>query len=591
MKQEGETKFTWWQLVRSYWYFVEGHKVGFIFWATLLFIVYFYGLVPPLIVGKIVDFFVSYRAGQPLTSFYFYVLFLGISSGLVAIVRLYSKNRIAYISIDTKYQARVKGFERLIDFSLKWHDKENTGNKAQRIETGTQALRRGFSLLQNDLSNIVTSVVGVFLVFIFLKPIYAVLVIFYVFVFLFIQTYFYKKIKRLNDEKYAAIEKASGTYYEGLSNVLTIKTLGAQSTFKKSIVDKEFISKTYDSKLTTLGNLKWQIFQVFNGLSFIVFLFVTGQNVVSGAISVGTILVIFNYLSNLTDSAGTSMHAFDDLVDIKSAVARMMPIYWQDQEKEHGTLAFPTQWNHLSITNGSFDYKDIPDSNSSKNGAIQNVSLKVERNRKIGIVGKSGSGKSTLAKLLVGLYKLDQGEYRVGKTNFYDIKHGEVTHHMTLVLQDSEMFNLSLKENITLLRNIESDIFKTAIKIAQLEELIEKLPDGLGTLIGEKGYRLSGGERQRVGLARAICKNPQILILDEATSSLDSKTESLVQAGLERYLQGKTMIIIAHRVSTLRNVDKVYVFEAGQIVEEGSYKALLENPASKFNEVYKNQSN
>ena len=132
------------------------------------------------------------------------------------------------------------------------------------------------------------------------------------------------------------------------------------------------------------------------------------------------------------------------------------------------------------------------------------------------------------------------------------------------------------------MRPFDTDLFEKAISIAQLKPVIEKLPDGIETLIGEKGYRLSGGERQRIGIARAIYKDPQILILDEATSSLDSNTEALIQKAFEEILKKKTVISIAHRVSTLKNVDRIFVFDNGQIVETGLFQELSQDKGSKF---------
>ena len=157
---------------------------------------------------------------------------------------------------------------------------------------------------------------------------------------------------------------------------------------------------------------------------------------------------------------------------------------------------------------------------------------------------------------------------------------------MSMVLQDSEMFNMTIRENITLLRNIPEETLVKSIKIAQLESVIAKLPNGLETVIGEKGYHLSGGERQRVGIARAICQDPEIIIFDEATSSLDSQTESKIQKALEKELEKKTLIFIAHRISTLKNADVIYVFESGKIVESGSYTTLLNKKNSLFNSLY-----
>lgn len=575
------TAFAWFDLLRAYWYFSKGHRIAFIGWFFVLFLLLLYTLVPAFIIGKIVDFFIAYHGGS-LTLFYFYILLLGISYALVSIARLISKYKLSNIAIYMKYEARVKGFEKLLDFSLHWHDKQPSGNKAQRIQTGTNALAMALSIFKNDLLPVITATVGVLVVFLFLSIHFALIALAYVIIFIAIQRYFYRKIQILNNKKFESIEQASGAYYEGLSNVLTLKTLDAQGAFKKNIINKETVSKDFDTRIAFIRSLQWQVFQVFNGISLFFFLFITGQQLVAGLITIGMIAVLYNYITQLTDAANKSMQLIDDLVDTKVAIGRMMPIYWSPDTTKRGEKGFPHVWDSLAIRNGTFRY-------TSDAIALNTINLTITRNQKIGIVGESGSGKSTLTKILAGLYPLTAGEYTIGTTNFYDIRYNDTAQKIVLVLQDSEMFNLSLKDNLTLFRTIDADTLAQALHIACLEDLIQQLPDGLDTLLGEKGYRLSGGERQRIGLARALCRNPQILILDEATSSLDSKTEEVIQSRLEHYLQEKTVICIAHRVSTLRNVDMLYVIDKRTIVEKGTYEDLSKNPHSIFTAIYKQQ--
>jgi ABC-type multidrug transport system fused ATPase/permease subunit len=337
-----------------------------------------------------------------------------------------------------------------------------------------------------------------------------------------------------------------------------------------------------------LGTSKWRAFQVINSISLGVIVFLAGQGFLAGVISVGSILIIYNYFQKLNDVVTHSGEALDTLINTKVAIGRMMPIFWDEATSQQGHLSFPKDWDKIRIENASFKYANKAGEGQSsevKDRGINNLTVQINKFEKVGVVGKSGSGKSTFAKILLGLYEFDSGLFKIGTRKFYDIRHDCLTKEIALVLQDSEMFNLSLKENITLMRTFDADLFEKAISIAQLKSVIEKLPDGIDTLIGEKGYRLSGGERQRIGIARAIYKDPQVLVLDEATSSLDSKTELLIQHAFEEHLKKKTVISIAHRISTLKNVDKVIVFEEGEIVEEGTYKELSKNVNSKFYEI------
>lgn len=573
--------FTWREMLRSLWYLLDDQRGKYLFLSVIVFAVQFYELVPVVIVGKIVDFFTHYQVGDSLLIFYQYVSFLGIATAATALIRLSSKRALSTIQAKTAYLTRVRGFEKLLDFSIKWHDKENTGNKVQKIQSGTAVLREIQHKLSNDVYYNTATVIGVLSSFLLISPQLLLIAVLYLACFSFVQIKFYKVTHQLINEYNRLLEQASGTYYEGLSNVLTLKTLGVQKDFEQSIVNKEILSRNHSFDMIRIGNNKWKVFQLVNAGFLVLVLLFIGKNFLSGAITAGSIFIIYNFFAKMQGAIGFSTELIDDFISYKVTLGRMMPIFWEGSAALKGQKEFPSDWNTISIKHGEFDYLN----EDKEHTALSNINLTVNRYEKVGIVGKSGSGKSTLAKLLLGLYPLKSGSYTIGDIPYHDILHNDLSKHVSLVLQDSEMFNLSLKDNITLMREFDEKLFKDAISIAQLDDLIAALPNGLDTLIGEKGYRLSGGERQRIGIARAIYRDPQILVLDEATSSLDTSTESKILAAIEQKLIKKTLIMIAHRVTTLKNVDKIYVFEQGKIVEEGTYSQLSKNSRSKFSQL------
>lgn len=580
-------KFKWSDLIRSLYFLLDKKRAAYLTYTIILALVLFYDLLPTFVIGRVVDFFTNYSSGQSLYTFYFYVILLTVTWAIVAFIRLTVKKRLTNIQADTAYFTRVRGFERLLDFSISWHDKENTGNKVQRINAGADTLKQLQAILSNDLLSQVTGITGVLIAFTILKPVFLVYSLIYITIFLIVQFSFYRKMLEMNNEQNKLLEKAGGTYYEGLSNLLTIKALGAKDDFKKNVISREELTRDYSKRRITMMNNKWKSFQIINALSIGGVLFLAGQNYLSSAISLGSIFVIYNYFQKLNGSISQSTDSLERLVNVKVTIARMMPIFWSDTKFVSGNYDFPQNWQTIELKNAFFAYQKQNEDYTES--GIKDVSVVIPRGQKLGVVGMSGSGKSTLAKILIGLYPLQKGEFKIGNLNFADIKHDGAVGSISLVLQDSEMFNLSLKENITLMRKFNEKLFEQAISIAQLNDVITKLPDGVETLIGEKGYRLSGGERQRIGIARAIYKNADILILDEATSALDSRTEKNIQEAFEASLKDKTVISIAHRVSTLKTADKIVVFDGGRIVEEGSYASLSEKETSKFNEIYKHQ--
>ena len=582
-----ETKnFSWLDVGKSVWYFLDKDKKRFTVFFCILLTVFFYELVPIYIVGKIVDFFANYQTGQSLRIFYYYVLFISISWISVSLVRLKSKNVLSILGVHVRTRARVLGFSRLTEFSLEWHEKENTGSKMQRIFTGAESLLKLLSILRRDLLKIAAAAIGVLAYFISVDLKMFLLALLYVVAFVCVQYYFGNKMYALNNEFNELNQKASGVYVESTSNMLVVKALGGEKEISKKVFNREELTREISIKIRDLSYLKWRIFQLINGIGLGLFLLLVGQAAVAQTITVGAILVLFTYFFNrLQGSLSDIDEIYNDLIELRSNVSKMMPIFRETEFIKRGNETFPRDWKAIEIKNANMDY-------GSGQMGLKDFSLTLARNTKTGIAGLSGSGKSTLAKIILGLYALKSGEFKVGNRNYYSISHNETLSNITVVLQETELFNLSLRDNITMMRSGDSVLLNQAIEISQLGEVIAKLPEGLDSRIGEKGYMLSGGERQRLGIARAIYKNAPIIILDEATSSLDSETEGrIMEKLLGKYGRDKTFLIIAHRLGTLKYTDKIAVMEEGRVVEEGNYDELMGNNSSVFYRMNKEQKN
>lgn len=238
--------------------------------------------------------------------------------------------------------------------------------------------------------------------------------------------------------------------------------------------------------------------------------------------------------------------------------------------------------NNLTIHNLSFAYPDDPE-----NGVLKDISITIKKNEKIGIVGKSGGGKSTFAKILLGFYDFEMGDITI---DGQAVSSKQLARINTYVPQDTSLFQQSIQENIAYAssENVSQDEIVKAAKKAHIHDFVHRLPKGYDTLVGERGVKLSLGQRQRVAIARAFLKDSELLILDEATSALDSKTESLIQDSLEKLWHNKTVIAIAHRLSTLNNVDRIIVIDKGRVVEQGTKKELL-NKKGIFSELWNQQ--
>jgi len=579
-----ESSFRFRDLPRALWFFLAEERWKYLLFLFILLCVMFYTMVPPLLIGNIANYLFNYiKDGAPAgKDFSFFFILVGLLSGsyaVVAMTRLTSKRVLGRISLNARYRAKVWGFERLLDYSLAWHQKENTGNKAQRVLTGSEAVREWTGEVVNQITQGFAAFTGSLIACMFLHPALILIFIYYLGVLLSIESFFDRKISRLSDSINKSMENASGSFVESASNILAVKAMGAAGNMTSTIAEREEIARKLAYERLRLINTKWMCFQIHNSITWGVYLIIIGLMVIAGRLQPGFFLTYTVYFDRLRESSIEFTDRIQLMIERKSNLGRMMSIFWGQGRLEKGSLPFPREWDAIRLENAVFRYGSKP--------AIGPMTLEIARGQHIGVAGHSGSGKSTLIKLLLGLYHLESGHLKIGTDAVSEIVHTDLTSHVAVVLQETELFNFSLKDNITMMKNVDPRLLQKACEIACLEELIGRLPEGMDSILGEKGYSLSGGERQRVGIARALCRDASILLLDEATSALDSVTEDRITRGLMGdYARGRTIIVVAHRISTLREADRILVFENGNIVEDGSFETLAHTPGSRFEKLY-----
>ena len=291
----------------------------------------------------------------------------------------------------------------------------------------------------------------------------------------------------------------------------------------------------------------------------------------SGAIAVGSFSVLlfltqrflwpFTRLGEIIDLFARSMASTKRIMDLINT-----PIKIKDNE------------NAIEVNNLKDDiiFNDVLFSYDNDLSIFNNLSFKIKTDSLVGIVGKTGVGKTTLIKLLLRLYNINSGEILIGNNNINNISLQSLRENIALVSQETFLFDGTISDNISYPDfNIDLEIIKQAAELSQCNEFIDRFPNGYDTFIGERGQRLSVGQKQRISIARAILKNPSILIFDEATSSVDNKTEHLIQRSLKEISKNRTTIAIAHRLSTIRNADLILVLDNGKIIESGTHHELI----------------
>jgi ATP-binding cassette, subfamily B, bacterial len=305
-----------------------------------------------------------------------------------------------------------------------------------------------------------------------------------------------------------------------------------------------------------------------------------------GAVSTGVFALIQLYILNI----------FGRVWDFGKNLQRL---YENLADAEEMTIIFNTphevkdiaRAKELVVTQGEIEFKEVDFNYKSTRSILKNFNLRIAPRENVALIGPSGAGKTTIVKILFRMHDIAAGKVLIDGQNIARVTQESLWQNVSLVPQDPILFHRSLLENIRYGRPSASDEqVMEAAKLARCHDFILKTSDGYDTLVGERGIKLSGGERQRVAIARAILKNAPILVLDEATSSLDSRSENLIQEALTELMKNKTVIVIAHRLSTIRKMDRIIVIEKGKITEIGNHQSLLDNPDGTYNKLWELQA-
>ena len=332
-------------------------------------------------------------------------------------------------------------------------------------------------------------------------------------------------------------------------------------------------NRKMQTKLAQLSGANSFVIEVLASISLALVVYYSVGRFTPGefAAFVGALLMLISPIKKLT--------AINEQIQIGIAAAiSIFSVMDEVKEKDTGKKVFKKINGHIEFKNVSFSYERI------KKPVLKNINFTIKPGEKIALVGKSGGGKTSLVNLIPRFYELDSGSILIDKINITQIKLNDLRHHLSLVSQDTILFNDTIYNNIAYgnLNKMDFKKVKNAAKAANAIEFIEKLPDGFNHQIGDRGVRLSGGQKQRIAIARAILKNAPILLLDEATSALDSESEKLVQQALDNLMHGRTSIVIAHRLSTVMNADRIMVIDNGEIIEVGTHQSLLKSKKHYF---------
>lgn len=557
-----------WENLKKAWIYGKGQKKFIIGYIIFNIVFIFINLVIPILGAKAIVKLTDNKLDQVLL-IGFIILIIELLRNFTNYITGYFRQQIyreTYSRIETTLGAEILKIE---NQNL---DEKGSGLFIQRLTGDASKIADIFVVLNVYLANILTNI-GIFLaIFIISKIVFLYLLLMVCVIFIIEK----KRVTIVNDEdkKYRKKnEKVSGFIGELVRGAHDIKMLNAEGSFIKELNSRiiDLNSQRYKTDEISRNYILFSasITDIFSTGNIILCVFLITQNM----LTIPNALVINNYLGRLTSIVYFVSQLMEKIKDFNLSSERVFSIMdSQEFTKERFGL------KHLGKAYGDFEFKNVTFGYKDGQDIIKNMSFKINANSTAAFVGKSGAGKTTVFSLLCKMYDIKKGDITIDGISIKDLDKDSIRGNITIISQNPYIFNMSIRDNLRLVKDdLTDEEMKKACKTACLDKFINSLPDGYDTIVGEGGVNLSGGERQRLAIARALVQKTEIILFDEATSALDNETQASIKKAIDNMKNEYTILIIAHRLSTVIDSDRILLVDDGKIVAEGTHKELLKN--------------
>jgi ATP-binding cassette, subfamily B, bacterial len=473
------------------------------------------------------------------------------------------------LSQKIQHNLRLDAYGHIQELDLAYFENQSTGNLMAILGDDINQLERFLDVGANEIIQVLTNAIVIGAVFFILAPSIAWYSMVPIPVIIIGSILFQKKLAPYYSDVREKVGLLNGRLANNLGGITTIKSFTTEAYELDRVRHDSEAYRQSNRRAIAISAAFVPLIRMAVLFSFTMTLLLGGIAAVEGRLGVGT----YSILIYLTQRLLWPLTRLGETLDLyqrgMASTNRVLDLLDTPVAIDSGHLALPPVRGEIQLRDVTFAYPD-------RSTVVNQLSLDIPAGETIAIVGATGSGKSTLVKLLLRLYEIQSGTITLDGINIKDLHLADLRRSIGLVSQDVFLFHGSVRENIAYGSpdaNLDSVI--AAAKIAEADEFIDRLPEGYDTIVGERGQKLSGGQRQRIAIARAVLKNPPILILDEATSAVDNETEAAIQRSLERITIDRTTIAIAHRLSTIRNAHCIYVMEQGELVESGTHDELI----------------
>jgi ATP-binding cassette, subfamily B, bacterial len=567
--------------LRRLWLYASRHRRTIISASAASIVNRIVDLAPPALIGAAVDVVISQEEsilagfGIPDVRTQLYVL-AGLTVFLFALESIF---QYAYqvlwrnLAQVVQHELRVDTYGHVQQLELSFFEDESTGGLMSILNNDINQLERFLDGGASEILRLVTSIIVIMGIFFYTAPSVAWMALLPMPFIIWGSLVFQRRLAPRYTKVREMVGLLNGQLSNNLGGIATIKSYTAETHELEQVTEQSNLYRIANEAAIRLSSAFVPFIRMLIVSGFAAIMIFGGLLVLDGSLNVG----IYSVLVFITQRLLWPLTGLGNTLDMyqrsMASIDRVLDLLDTDQIIPSGDQALPVAQiqGEIQLNDVTFEYR------SAKNqSVIKNLSLEMSAGETIGIVGSTGAGKSTLVKLLLRFYDVHSGKITLDGHDLRHLKMSNLRQAIGFVSQDVFLFHGTVKENIAYgTFTATDDAIIAAAKIAEAHDFITQLPEGYDTIVGERGQKLSGGQRQRVSIARAVLKDPPVLILDEATSSVDNETEALIQRSLEKIAVGRTTIIIAHRLSTVRNADRIFVLERGQLKEQGTHEELV----------------